>query len=218
MAKDPAFLFYSQDFQTGTQFFTDEQVGKYLRLLIAQHQHGHLSEKQVLMICKTFDKELMLKFEKDSTGNFFNQRLEDEILKRKSFSESRKLNRLGKTKKTKQHKKNISLTSVNDMENENENENINKKEKENKVEIEKSVFATQTEIEKLKEKFGAGYLWAVETLSNYKQSSGKKYKSDYHALIGWVHDKFLKEKNQLNGKQQVKNPYIDKSYFKQATD
>ncbi len=48
MAKDPAFLFYTGDFSTGTQFFTDEQVGKYVRLLMAQHQIGHLEEKHMI--------------------------------------------------------------------------------------------------------------------------------------------------------------------------
>ena len=46
MAKDPAFLFYPSDFLTGTMFMTDEQVGKYIRLLCAQHQKGHLCEKR----------------------------------------------------------------------------------------------------------------------------------------------------------------------------
>ena len=32
MAKDPAFLFYPTDFMGGTQFFTDDQLGKYLSL------------------------------------------------------------------------------------------------------------------------------------------------------------------------------------------
>jgi len=58
MAKDPAFLFYTGDFSTGTQFFSDEQVGKYIRLLMAQHQHGRLSEKQMLYICKNKDIEI----------------------------------------------------------------------------------------------------------------------------------------------------------------
>ena len=100
MAKDPAFLFYTNDFQSGTLFFTDEQVGKYLRLLMAQHQHGHLTEKQVLFICKTYDEDIMLKFQKDEQGLFYNAKLESLILKRKNFSESRKNNRLGKTKST----------------------------------------------------------------------------------------------------------------------
>lgn len=93
MANDPAFLFYTGDFHTGTQFFTDEQTGKYLRLLMAQHQHGHLSEKQMLYICKVFDSDIWDKFEKDEIGNFFNRRLDTEILKRKNFADSRRNNR-----------------------------------------------------------------------------------------------------------------------------
>lgn len=124
MSNDPAFLFYTGDFTTGTQFFTDEQVGIYIRLLMAQHQHGHLSDKQVKMICRTHDEDVMLKFEKDSDGKFFNKRLEDEIFKRKKYSKSRSENKKGKTK-------DMIITSKsydNHMEDENENENkdINK--------------------------------------------------------------------------------------------
>ena len=86
MAKDPAFLFYPGDFTTGTQFFTDEQVGKYIRLLMAQHQLGHLKESHMIMICKSYDNDIFSKFVKDSDGNYFNQRLEDEIFKRKNYS------------------------------------------------------------------------------------------------------------------------------------
>jgi uncharacterized protein YdaU (DUF1376 family) len=96
MAKDPAFLFYTGDFATGTQFFTDDQVGKYIRLLMAQHQHGHLSEKQMLHICKSYDNDIFIKFAKDDNGMFFNERLEDEILKRKKYSESRSNNKSGR--------------------------------------------------------------------------------------------------------------------------
>lgn len=123
MAKDPAFLFYTGDFTTGTQFMSDEQVGKYLRLLMAQHQHGRLSEKQVIFICKNYDKEVMLKFEKDESGFFFNSRLEKEISKRKAFSESRSNNKLGK-------KKNTSKSYDFHMEDENKNKDIIKEEKE----------------------------------------------------------------------------------------
>lgn len=90
MAKDPAFLFYTQDFSTGTQFFSDEQLGKYLRLLMAQHQHGHLSEKRMMLICKVQDEEILAKFSKDGNGFFFNERLEKEANKRKSYTESRR--------------------------------------------------------------------------------------------------------------------------------
>ena len=66
--KDPAFLFYSNDFSIGTQFLSDEQVGKYVRLLLAQHQHGHLTEKQMLFICKSYDFDIVSKYKKDDNG------------------------------------------------------------------------------------------------------------------------------------------------------
>ncbi len=88
MAKDPAFLFYSSDFNTGTQFFSNEQVGKYIRLLIAQHQHGPLCEKHMLQICKTYDKDVFSKFVKTEDGLFYNERLNDEVNKRKKYSQS----------------------------------------------------------------------------------------------------------------------------------
>lgn len=134
MAKDPAFLFYPGDFNTGTQFFTDEQVGKYIRLLMAQHQHGHLSEKHVLHICKTYDKDVMNKFVKDNDGLWYNQRLENEIVKRKEYSESRSKNRKSKN--------NISSTYVQHMENRNENRNIDT--------IKNELFSDKIWIEQLK--------------------------------------------------------------------
>lgn len=118
MAKDPAFLFYPGDFSTGTQFFSDEQVGKYMRLLMAQHQHGHLTENQVIFICKSYDKDIMSKFTKDSKGLWYNERLEIEIEKRKNYVLSRSKNKEGKTKE-----KIISKSYDPHMENENENRN-----------------------------------------------------------------------------------------------
>lgn len=40
MSKDPALLFYTSDFLTGTTLMTHEQVGIYIRLLCVIHQHG----------------------------------------------------------------------------------------------------------------------------------------------------------------------------------
>lgn len=120
--KDPAFLFYSSDFLTGTMFMTDEQVGKYIRLMCAQHQKGRLTEKDMLHICKSYDEDIFSKFTKDQDGLFYSERLEAEIEKRKRYSESRRNNR-NKAKKD----NNTSLTYVNHMsphmENENEIEN-----------------------------------------------------------------------------------------------
>ena len=91
---------------------------------MAQHQHGHLSEKQVNFICKSYDNEVMQKFIKDENGLYFNERLDEEISKRKLYCNSRGVNRHGKTKvvKPKKQKKSYDFH----MENENENEIDNK--------------------------------------------------------------------------------------------
>lgn len=94
--KDPAFLFYSADFQIGTEDMTDEQVGKYIRLMCRQHLKGHISREHMTKICKTYDKEIYEKFEIDEDGLYYNPRLETEIEKRKRYSESRAKNRQGK--------------------------------------------------------------------------------------------------------------------------
>ena len=48
--------------------------------------------------------------------------------------------------------------------------------------------------------------WMIEELNNYKASSGKSYKSDYHTILGWVKDKYLKEnkQNKQTGIDQLK--------------
>lgn len=119
MAKDPAFLFYPSDFLIGTQFFTDEQVGQYIRLLLAQHQHGHLSDNQVIFICKSLDNDVINKFSKDESGLYYNKRLDVEKEKRAAFTLSRSQNKAGKTKDM----KNTSKSCDSHMVNENENRN-----------------------------------------------------------------------------------------------
>ena len=118
--KDPAFLFYSSDFLTGTMFMSDSQLGKYIKILCTQHQKGHLSEKDMLKICKRYDKDIFDKFVKDESGKYYNIRLEREIAKRSAYSKSRANNR-----KNKINFENICFSYVKHMENENENININ---------------------------------------------------------------------------------------------
>ena len=129
MSKDPAFLFYSSDFLTGTMLLSMEQKGKYITLLCIQHQKGKLTEKDMLQICGTHDEDIFKKFEKDENGLFFNQRLEEEINKRRAYSESRRQNRI------KKDMNNISKTYVPHMENENENENVIVNKKRNTITI-----------------------------------------------------------------------------------
>lgn len=110
MAKDPAVLFYTNDFLSRTFTMSDEQVGKYIRLLCIQHQQGYLTEQDMLNICKTYDVAVYSKFTKEG-DMFFNERMRSETEKRKNYSESRRNNR--KTTKD----KNICKTYDKHMEN-----------------------------------------------------------------------------------------------------
>jgi hypothetical protein len=91
MAKDPAVLFYTSDFLSGTFTMDNEQVGKYIRLLCLQHQKGKLSEKDMLSICKAYDSEIWDKFKIDD-GLYYNDRMYNETIRRQKFSESRRNN------------------------------------------------------------------------------------------------------------------------------
>ena len=124
MGKDPAVLFYTSDFLAGTQFFTDEQCGQYIRLLCQQHQLGHIPDQHMLNICKTHDSPIFAKFTKDKTGNWFNERMDLEKKKRATYCESRRSNKMKqyiKKPKDKHMSEHMSLH----MDNGNENRDIN---------------------------------------------------------------------------------------------
>lgn len=95
MAKDPAFLFYPNDWIGGTMYFTFEQKGAYFELLMLQfNNNGKFTEaqaKQVLSICPSIWDSIKDKFKTDGT-HFWNERLQLEIEKRKNFTESRRKN------------------------------------------------------------------------------------------------------------------------------
>ena len=128
MSKDPAFLFYSSDFLTGTMFWTNEQVGLYVRMLCAQHQHGGRIDTNVLRTqCDGITNgELVYgKFKHDTSGSY-NERLQIEMEKRAAKSVKAALSvqkRWDKEKKTEAYERN---TNVIRSENENENEIVNK--------------------------------------------------------------------------------------------
>lgn len=92
MAKDPAFLFYSQDFLVGTMAMSYEDKGRYITILCYMHQNGHISEETIRLLVGSFSDMLRFKFRQDSDGKWYNERLEIEVEKREKFKESRILN------------------------------------------------------------------------------------------------------------------------------
>ncbi len=162
MANDPAFLFYSNDFDCATKFFTHEQVGKYMRLLIAQHQHGPLTLEQANFLAGPLDQVLLSKFKTTNEGLLYNNRLSEEMVKREKFTKSRRINGLAKKQSISNRSTSEALASHMDkhMENENENENENRNEVKNVnykwiEELEKDPKYTRidicTEVEKMRE-------------------------------------------------------------------
>ena len=146
MSKDPAFLFYSSDFLIGTADLTMEEKGMFITLMCLQHQKGRLSKKTIwlslgfYLVIKFEDFELnnfisesvLKKFQIDEKGNYYNARLENVIIERAEFINSRRQNgaKGGRPKKTKENlDKNLNETykkaKKNLHENEDENENIN---------------------------------------------------------------------------------------------
>ena len=124
MAKDPAFLFYPNDWLGGTLGMTLEQKGAYMELLMLQFNRGHMTEDMIAQVLgqeggRIFG-QIRNKFQVDENGNYFNARLEEEQIKRKSFVESRLNDKTGKNQYTKKEPHMLGhLTSH--MENENEN-------------------------------------------------------------------------------------------------
>jgi|688.fasta_scaffold134202_7 hypothetical protein len=90
--KDPAFLMYAEKFIAGTYFMTDEQVGKYIRLLCLQHQTGHLTDSQMLRVLQDDDVEVFSKFKQDEDGKWYNLRMDQVKLEREEFAERQRLN------------------------------------------------------------------------------------------------------------------------------
>lgn len=93
-SKDPAFLFYPSDFILGTYTMSDEQVGKYIRLLCLQFSKGgKLTYDDILKVLDKDenelgrkDREILEKFKIDEEGLYYNQRLLDEIKDREERS------------------------------------------------------------------------------------------------------------------------------------
>jgi len=101
---------------------TDEQRGKYIYLLCLQHQKGKLT--LVDLKTKLTDEDIVVaeRFPLQADGYYYNQRMYDEAIKRKNYTESRRNNR---KKKDELDISKLSKTYVKRMENENEDANVN---------------------------------------------------------------------------------------------
>jgi hypothetical protein len=123
--KDPAVLFYTQDFLTGTLLMSYEQKGKYITLLCLQQQNGKLSEKDLMKVCGAKDEDILAKFELHEDGFYYNGRMLLEAEKRKNYCDSRR---------------DIRSTYVKRMENSNKKDEISNKKEEKEIVFKSEVF------------------------------------------------------------------------------
>lgn len=169
MAKDPAFLFYSQDFFTGTATMSFEDKGKYIHILSLMHQQGRMSEETIRFVVGSVSDSLKSKFVVDTTGLWYNERLESEIDKRAKFIESRINNgKLGGRPKA--------LAKPNGKPKEEPTDNLLEDENENSLNKKRRIKKTPT-VEQVVEYFKA---------NGYSEAAAKKAHEHYR-LADW-HD------------------------------
>lgn len=104
--------------------------------------------------------------------------------------------------------------------NKKDNRVVGEEEKEEKKKFGEFVAMTNAEYEKLVSTHGEKFTnKCIETLDNYKGSSGKKYKSDYRAILTWVIDKVKQQtkeriapKPEWYGKEIKEEPATEAEY------
>jgi len=89
--KDPSFLFYVNDFLSGTMFMTNEQIGIYVKLLCIQHQHGGIIDKTIFESVINGHKAIKDKFIETEDG-YFNVKMAIVMEERAKKSKNMSLN------------------------------------------------------------------------------------------------------------------------------
>jgi uncharacterized protein YdaU (DUF1376 family) len=239
MNKDPAFLFYTADFLVGVADLTMQERGQYITLMCLQHQHGHLSDKTICLslgLTSVIEiQDVMAKFTKDESGFYYNERLDKEIEKRETYTESRRLNGMngGRPKaEQKPYAEPYGLPHANHMPNHSVNDNdkeiggaggkknsTKRRAKEADVDdgkaaygSQKNVFLTLEEIARLKAEYPQHADQAIEFLSCYIVEKEYISKSHNLAIRRWVIDAVKKQTANGNIIQQQTAKVIKRDF------
>lgn len=225
MAKDPAILWYWNDWNGGTSTFSRHLKGCYIDLLSAQFNSGPLSLLEIKTVLGSdFGlawPALQKKFKQDGNEMFYNERMEDEKKKRRAFTESRRKNAASPKHMLKQ----VHNHTVEHMENENVNDNSDELGKggleENRVtlepggffsdQIDKSIVLTDIQIGatveyiRIKTKKVIDSREVVEQWEAFKiiQLSVHEWYSSFEKLLNHFRDSLKIELFRTNGKKSA---------------
>ena len=187
--KDPAFLFYPNDYLGGTMGMTFEEKGAYIELLMMQFNRGHMTPHMIGQTVGQIWDKIQDKFIRDENGLWYNERLDVEKEKRKTFTDSRKNNILGVNQYTKINGKksgHMDGHMTSHMVNVNEDVNVNKNvsKKEGKI----FVFPTIDEVKKYFSENGYSEQSAITAfnyynVANWIDSKGRKVKNWKQKMI-----------------------------------
>lgn len=201
MSKDPAFLFYPNDWLGGTLGMTFEEKGAYIEILMMQFNRGHMKESMIIQVIGSNWDCIKSKFIQDELGLWYNVRLESEQTKRKAYSESRRNNKKGKNQYSNStYDRSYDQHMIGHMENENEDVNkdiiLNKKETKK---IEKNIPSIS--------EFSDYAKTIIQDFKSYEFSIENKYNAWIEA--GW---KDGNGKKIVNWKSKLNNtiPYLRK--------
>ena len=185
MAKDPAFLFYPNDWLGGTMGMTFEEKGAYMELLMLQFNRGHMTKHMIGRTVGQLWDNIKDKFMEDSSGLFYNARLEEEQTKRKAYSESRRNNKKGTNQYTKPKPKKVGHTSSHM---EDENEDVIDLNKESEFETFWNAGLLKLDRRKCENEWfdidNAEYSKILEHVPKFVAASGDYPKSAFNYLIG----------------------------------
>lgn len=194
MGKDPAFLFYPGDWLGGTTTFTRSHKGAYMDLLMAQFSQWSLPINDVRFILGVdfdfmWELKLKSKFKQDEDGSFYNQKLRDEVVKRKNFTASRNKN----FEKSPTH---MQKHMQKHMENENENRNI----VDNKVFRKPTLDQVKNYCVEIKSKIDPEIFFHNYESTGWIKANGQKVKNWKSTLKTW--EKRNLAKDELKPKKQ----------------
>ncbi len=184
--KDPAFLFYSDNWIGGTSTMTFEDRGKYITILVIMHQKGRLKEETIRFLVGSISDTLKEKFLIDETGLWYNERLEKEVGKRRNFVETRRNNgKLGGRKpKSEPNEEPLGNPDAKPLAKPNENLPLNENENKDLIEINGVGSETSLAVEMQK-------IW-MDEVPQYPQSQEQDLKA--LVAISW----FIRKQVQLD--------------------